>query len=190
MSPGSRESWRLCRDVQRRPIDGLAHVAIVVLRDEEDFISRLRLGADDVGQRRHGGVSVIERVDEVAGAGEDRVRHGLPEDIGRFYLPTYPLTAACSTPGSPQTDQWSGPPVFAAHTPRPGTKRNSATWSPIRPLGPVDQPPAGLGRLEHRDRHMDDRRPDLRPPWRALQLVVRPEAFELSRIAVSPGRAV
>lgn len=58
------------------------------------------------------------------------------------------------------------------------------------PLGPVDQRPAGFGRLEHRDRHVDDRRPDFRSSWRALQLVVRPKAFELSRIAVSLGRAV
>jgi hypothetical protein len=30
-------------------MDGLARVTLVVLRDEEDFISGLRLGADDVG---------------------------------------------------------------------------------------------------------------------------------------------
>jgi len=55
---------------------------------------------------------------------------------------------------------------------------------------PIDQRPAGLGRLEHRNRHVDDRSPDLRSPWRALQLVVGSNAFELSRIAVSPGRPV
>jgi hypothetical protein len=37
-------------------------VALVVLRDDEDFISRLRLGAYDVGQRGNGSVSVVERV--------------------------------------------------------------------------------------------------------------------------------
>jgi hypothetical protein len=30
-------------------------VALVVLRDEEDFMSRPGLGADDLGQRRNGG---------------------------------------------------------------------------------------------------------------------------------------
>jgi hypothetical protein len=46
---------RLRDDVQRRPVNGLADVALVVLRDEEDFMSRPGLGADDLGQRRNGG---------------------------------------------------------------------------------------------------------------------------------------
>src|ERR1700733_7474034 len=132
MSAAGRQGG-LCPGVQRGSVHGLADVALVVLRDEEDFISRLRLGAHDVGQRRNGSVPVVECVDQVAGVGEDGVRHSLIEDIGRYYLSTYPLTAACSTTGSPQTDQWSGPPVFAAHKPRPETNRNSATRSPMRP---------------------------------------------------------
>lgn len=38
--------------------------------------------------------------------------------------------------------------------------------------GPVDQRPAWLGGLEHRNGHVDDRRPDLRSSWRPLKLVV------------------
>jgi hypothetical protein len=95
-----RGFW-LCRDVEGGPVDGLAHVTLVVLRDDEDFISRLGLGAHNVGKRRNGSVPIVESVDQVAGAGEDRVGDGLLEDIGRFYLSTYPLTAACSTAGSP-----------------------------------------------------------------------------------------
>ena len=178
---------RLCRDVQRGSVHGLADVALVVLRDEEDFISRLRLGAHDVGQRRNGSVPVVECVDQVAGAGEDGVRHGLLEDIGRFYLSTYPLTAACSTTGSPQTDQWRGPPVFAAHKPRPGTNRNSATRSPMRPLVLSISAQQGSASLEHRDRHVDDRRPDLGSSRRPLKLIVRAEALELRRIVSCPG---
>jgi hypothetical protein len=65
MLAASREG-RLCRDVQRGPVHGLADVALVVLRDEQDFISRLGLGAHEIRQRRHGGVSVGELVDKVA----------------------------------------------------------------------------------------------------------------------------
>lgn len=50
-------------------------------------------------------------------------------------------------------------------------------------LGPIDQRPAGLGRLEHRDRHMDDRRPDLWSSRPALQLVMRPKTVELRQVA-------
>ena len=45
---GRRGKRPLCGDVQGGPVNGF-DVAIVVLRDEEDFISRLRLGAHDVG---------------------------------------------------------------------------------------------------------------------------------------------
>ena len=79
MSPGSRGSWRLRRDVQRRPVDGPAHVALVVLRDEEDFISSLRLGAHDVGQQG----SACDGVPEAMHGGELAVlyRHRPPLSV-------------------------------------------------------------------------------------------------------------
>jgi hypothetical protein len=101
----SRSGRRLRSEIQRQPVNSLAEVPLIIRRDEEDFISRFRPAAQEVGQRRNGGVSVVERVDQVASAGEARVRHGLLEDIGRLYLSTYPLKAACSTAGSAQTYQ-------------------------------------------------------------------------------------
>jgi hypothetical protein len=124
-------------------LDGLTHVALVVLRDEEDLVGGFRLGADDGGQRRNGSVPVAERVDKIACAVEDRARHGLLEDIGRFYLSTYPLTAACSTAGSPHTGQWRGPPVFAVQTPRPGTHMEERVSR--LGLGLVDRVVGGFG---------------------------------------------
>ena len=60
----------------------------------------------------------------------------------------------------------------------------------MRPLVLSINAQQGLGRLEHRDGHVEDRRPDLWSPWRTLQLVVRPKAVELSRTAVALGRPV
>jgi hypothetical protein len=123
---------------------------------------------------------VLSKIEYVISTRE--YRHGLPVYV--------PLMAACSTAGSPHTDQCRGPPVLAVQTPKPGTKRNSATWSPDAASGPVDQRPAWLRGLEHRNGHVDDRSPDLGSSWQPLKLVVGAEAVELRRIVFGPGRSV
>ena len=68
---------RLSGSYERRAVDGFAnHTAVIVLSDQEDVIGRVGLRGHDRGECGDGRLMVVERVDEIAGAVEDRVGHG------------------------------------------------------------------------------------------------------------------
>ena len=106
------------RRVQRGAVDGIAdEVAIVVLCDQEDIVGSVWLRLHDRGEGGDPGVAVVERVDEVSGAAK------IEYVISSLRISAAPIgprnrrSPACNSSGRPQTDQWSGPPVFATQIP-------------------------------------------------------------------------